>query len=77
MIAAATGLGSTFNLIPCSECSYLMKKARTQAEDKQYGLQMWSGSENIMDMRTADKGWASSFDFGRRANNSPLYKIIM
>jgi hypothetical protein len=38
---------------------------------------MRSGSENILDMRAADKGWSSSFEFGRGANNSALYKITM
>jgi hypothetical protein len=41
MVAAATGQGSMFILIPWSECPFLNKTARTQAADRQYGLQKW------------------------------------
>jgi adenylosuccinate lyase len=43
-----------------------------QVADGGNALQIWRVATNILNKqsRTADKGWASSFGVGRRANNS-------
>jgi hypothetical protein len=47
--------------------------ARPQVADGGDGLQIWRVATNILNkqLRTVDKGWPSSLEVGRGANNSP------
>jgi hypothetical protein len=54
--------------IPCHHAI-----ARPQVADGEDVLQVWRVAANILNKqsRTADKGWYSSLEVGRGANNSP------